>query len=159
MLNKAAGESRFLPVPLQQQPQTQKQGYEECESNLLENADSVEKIKKTENDTPLTHTSKLKGSKQKATDAKLKTKTKTKMKIDEEQAMAHLQEQSHWLDEDTKLFLETLLGADNKFYKGLTSNAIHIVTKVTNIQMRLTWVTTNTIQHRSPNIYLKDSVA
>ncbi|KAG1812322.1 hypothetical protein EV424DRAFT_1542180 [Suillus variegatus] len=52
------------------------------------------------------------------------------MKIDEEQAMAHLQEQSHWLDEDTKLFLETLLGADNKFYKGLTSNAIHIVTKV-----------------------------
>ncbi|KAG2742877.1 hypothetical protein P692DRAFT_20747308 [Suillus brevipes Sb2] len=44
--------------------------------------------------------------------------------------MAHLQEQSHWSDEDTKLLLETLLGGDSEFYEGLTGNAKHIFKKV-----------------------------
>ncbi|KAG1720965.1 hypothetical protein EDD22DRAFT_962669 [Suillus occidentalis] len=128
--NEAACDPRPLPATVA--PQPQKRGHEEYHGNLLEDGDSVKKIKKTENDTPLTQTSSetraSKGSKRKATAAKLKTKAKTK--IEGEQAMAHLQEQSHWSDEDTKLLLETLLGGDSEFYEGLTGNAKHIFKKV-----------------------------
>ncbi|KAG1879743.1 hypothetical protein F4604DRAFT_1954144 [Suillus subluteus] len=132
-LNEPAGDSRSHPVHSQQQPQPQKRGHEECESNLLENGDSAKKIRKTENDAPLTQTSeartsKLEGSKQKATGTK--AKTKAKIKVDGEQAMAHLQEQTHWSDEDTKLLLKTLLGTDSEFYEDLAGNAIRIFKKV-----------------------------
>ncbi|KAG1761603.1 hypothetical protein EDD22DRAFT_847642 [Suillus occidentalis] len=127
--NSAACDPRPLPVTVA--PQPQKRGREEYHGNLLEDGDSVKKIKKTENDTPLTQTSSeiraSKGSKRKAIAAKLKTKVKTK--IEGEQAMAHLQEQSHWSDEDTKLLLKTLLGGDSEFYEGLTGNAKHIFKK------------------------------
>ncbi|KAG1750581.1 uncharacterized protein EDB91DRAFT_1078599 [Suillus paluster] len=137
--NEAGGDPRPLPPHSQQQPlpatalQPQKRGREEYHGNLLlEDGDSAKKIRKTENDTPSTRISSeahaSKGLKRKATGAKLKTKAKTK--IDGEQAMAHLQEQSHWSDEDTKLLLETLLGGDSEFYEGLTGNAKHIFKKV-----------------------------
>ncbi|KAG1791927.1 uncharacterized protein HD556DRAFT_1444995 [Suillus plorans] len=136
--NEAACDPRPLPAHSQQQPlpatapQPQKRGHEEFHGNLLlEDDDSVKKIRKTENDTPLTQTGSeahdSKGSKRKATAAKRKAKAKTK--IEGEQAMAHLQEQSHWSDEDTKLLLETLLGGDSEFYEGLTGNAKHIFKK------------------------------
>jgi hypothetical protein len=157
--NEAACDPRPLPATVA--PQPQKRGREEYHSNLLEDGDSAKKIKKTENDTPLTQTSSetraSKGSKRKATAAKLKTKAKTK--IEGEQAMAHLQEQSHWSDEDTKLLLETLLGGDSEFYEGLTGNAKHIFKKVTKMQSRLASITANTIPYRSPNAYSKDGAA
>ncbi|KAG1850443.1 hypothetical protein F4604DRAFT_1907304 [Suillus subluteus] len=88
-LNEPAGDSRSHPVHSQQQPQPQKRRHEECESNLLENGDSAKKIRKTENDAPLTQTSeartsKLEGSKQKVTGTK--AKTKAKIKVDGEQS-------------------------------------------------------------------------
>ncbi|KAG1734243.1 uncharacterized protein EDB91DRAFT_1084146 [Suillus paluster] len=137
--NEAGGDPRPLPPHSQQQPlpatapQPQKRGHEEYHGNLLlEDGDSAKKIRKTENDTPSTRISSeahaSKGLKQKATGAKLKTKAKTK--IDGEQAMAHLQEQSHWSDKNTKLLLETLLGGDSEFYEGLTGNAKHVFKKV-----------------------------
>ncbi|KAG0693406.1 hypothetical protein DFH29DRAFT_1007315 [Suillus ampliporus] len=56
--------------------------------------------------------------------------TKLKTKVEGEQAITQLEDDGYWSDKDTKLLLETLLGSDSKFYKGLAGNAKHVYQKI-----------------------------
>ncbi|OJA20409.1 hypothetical protein AZE42_12947, partial [Rhizopogon vesiculosus] len=131
--SEAAGDSRVLPFSPQQPPvpattgQQQKRGREE--TNLSGTGDSAKKLRK-ENDKPLTQASEGTVQTQAMKGLKRKTGVKAKRKVEGEQAMAQLEDQSHWSDEDTKLLLETILGTESAFYEDLVGNAKHIFRKI-----------------------------
>ncbi|KAG2743575.1 hypothetical protein P692DRAFT_20879011 [Suillus brevipes Sb2] len=59
-----------------------------------------------------------------------KRKSTAKSKAEGNQAIAKLEDQGNWSDEDTKLLLETLLGSDSQLYEKLMVNAKYVYKKV-----------------------------
>lgn len=134
--NDIPSDRTVLPINSQQLPvaagsQQKREREEDC-NDLSGERDSTKKIRKANGKSvtqPSEGTNQIqphstKGSKRKATGAKLKTK------VEGEQAMTRLEEDGRWSDEDTKLLLETLLGGDSEFYEGLAGNAKHVYKKV-----------------------------
>jgi hypothetical protein len=59
-----------------------------------------------------------------------KRKSTAKTKAEGNQAIAKLEDQGNWSDEDTKLLLKTLLGSDSQLYEKLMVNAKYVYKKV-----------------------------
>ncbi|KAG2143281.1 hypothetical protein BD769DRAFT_1383252 [Suillus cothurnatus] len=117
------------PVALPSHSEHQPHIDHNCEgAHSLPSAEELQKnIQETKND-PLGSVMKLwkdvkTPPKQSAPVKVLKRKSTAKSKAEGNQAMAKLEDQGNWSDEDMKLLLETLLGSDSQLYEKLMVNA------------------------------------
>ncbi|KAG2128663.1 uncharacterized protein EDB93DRAFT_1256612 [Suillus bovinus] len=107
-----------------------------CEgAHSLPSAEELQKnIQETKNNPPGSGTKPQKDiktpPKQSAPAKVLKRKSTAKSKAEGNQAIAKLEDQGNWSDEDTKLLLETLLGSDSQLYEKLMVNAKYVYKKV-----------------------------
>ncbi|KAG2070287.1 hypothetical protein BDR04DRAFT_1118471 [Suillus decipiens] len=80
-------------------------------------------IQETKNDSPKNNAKPQK-------DIKTPLTHTAKSKVEGDQAIAKLEDQGNWSDEDMKLLLETLLGSDSQLYEKLMVNAKYVYKKV-----------------------------
>jgi hypothetical protein len=99
----------------------------EDSNNPPEDGDVNKKLRKEDKTSMQTN---QKGTKQPAATKASRRKGTAKTKAEGDQALAQLEDQGHWSDEDTKLLLETLLGGESLLYDKLVTNAKYVYKKV-----------------------------